>query len=272
LAQDFNQAGLFDRAEEAYKALDGTAFDTDARLALLGLYERSRDWRSAVDVASKLERSGIGSFASRIAHYWCEVAIEADAHLNPADGDDAMRRARAAAPQATRVLALTGERHAKQGHHAEALVSWGELLASHSASFNLVATGYAKSAIASGKPAPALDQLKAALARSPTLDLMNAVALLEPDLAEQQRRLTTQLEVHPTLSIAERVIGAHATETGVMLSSQEASGIRKAMVQAAKPLQRYRCAACGFEAQHYFWQCPGCQGWDTYPPVRLEDL
>ena len=40
LAQDFNKAGLFDRAEEAYKVLDGTAFDTDARLALLGLYER----------------------------------------------------------------------------------------------------------------------------------------------------------------------------------------------------------------------------------------
>ena len=30
--------------------------------------------------------------------------------------------------------------------------------------------------------------------------------------------------------------------------------------------------ACGFEAQHYFWQCPGCQNWDSYPPQRLEDL
>jgi lipopolysaccharide biosynthesis regulator YciM len=40
--------------------------------------------------------------------------------------------------------------------------------------------------------------------------------------------------------------------------------------RAARPLQRYRCAACGFEAHHYFWQCPGCQGWDTYPPRLLE--
>jgi lipopolysaccharide biosynthesis regulator YciM len=37
-------------------------------------------------------------------------------------------------------------------------------------------------------------------------------------------------------------------------------------------LQRYRCAACAFEAQNYFWQCPGCLGWDTYPPLRQEDL
>src|SRR5690606_4327119 len=33
LAQDFMKAGLFDRAEEAFKALEGTAFSTDARLA-----------------------------------------------------------------------------------------------------------------------------------------------------------------------------------------------------------------------------------------------
>ena len=45
LAQDFMKAGLFDRAEDAFAALDGTAFDTEARLALLTLHERSRDWR-----------------------------------------------------------------------------------------------------------------------------------------------------------------------------------------------------------------------------------
>ena len=32
LAQDFMKAGLFDRAEQAYRALEGTRFDTDARL------------------------------------------------------------------------------------------------------------------------------------------------------------------------------------------------------------------------------------------------
>jgi lipopolysaccharide biosynthesis regulator YciM len=48
--------------------------------------------------------------------------------------------------------------------------------------------------------------------------------------------------------------------------------LRDAVQRAARPLHRYRCAACGFEAEHYFWQCPGCLGWDTYPPQRLEDL
>jgi lipopolysaccharide biosynthesis regulator YciM len=40
---------------------------------------------------------------------------------------------------------------------------------------------------------------------------------------------------------------------------------------AAAPLARYRCAACGFEAVRWFWQCPGCLGWDTFPPQQLQD-
>ena len=50
------------------------------------------------------------------------------------------------------------------------------------------------------------------------------------------------------------------------------AGVIAAIEHAALPLQRYRCAACGFEAQHYFWQCPGCLSWDSFPPQRVEDM
>jgi lipopolysaccharide assembly protein B len=48
--------------------------------------------------------------------------------------------------------------------------------------------------------------------------------------------------------------------------------LRKAVARSVAPLSRYRCAACGFEAQHYFWQCPGCLSWDSYPPQRIDAL
>ena len=48
--------------------------------------------------------------------------------------------------------------------------------------------------------------------------------------------------------------------------------VQRALDHAAKPLLRYRCAACGFEARQHFWQCPGCQAWDSYPPRRVEEL
>ena len=269
LAQDFMKAGLFDRAEEAYKALDGTAFDTEARLALLTLHERSRDWRAAAEVAQKLEQRGTGSFASRISHYWCEIALEADARHQTDEADAALKRAREAAPQAARPLVLAGQRALRRAEHAEVLALWGVLLVAHPAAFNLVAREYAQSAVASGEGAAALVRLQELYQRAPTLDLLEAIALLDADPARQRERLLAHLREHPSLSAAQGLLGQ---QTNGAFNESETKALRDAVGRAAQPLRRYRCAACGFEAQHYFWQCPGCSSWDSYPPQRLEDL
>jgi lipopolysaccharide assembly protein B len=269
LAQDFMKAGLFDRAESAYAALEGTAFDTEARLALLTLHERSRDWRAAVEVAQKLENRGTGSFASRISHYWCELALEADAKHQADEADSALKHARDAAPQSARPLILAGQRAARRGDHAEVLLLWGVLMVAHPAAFNLVAREYAQSALASGGAAAATERLSELCARAPTMDLLDALAQLDPAPAHQRERMLAQLRSHPTLSVAKALI----TQQGpANFTDAETKALGEAIGRAAKPLHRYRCAACGFEAQHYFWQCPGCLNWDSYPPQRLEDL
>ena len=269
LAQDFMKAGLFDRAEAAYRALDGTAFDTEARLALLTLHERSRDWRAAVEVAHKLENRGTGSFASRIAHYWCEIALEADAKQQTTDADTALQRARDAAPQAARPLVLAGERAARRGDHAEVLALWGVLMVAHPASFGLVAREYATSALAAGEGPAALERLRELDRRAPSMDLLDAIALLDPAPARQRERLIEHLRQHPTLSAAKALITAQPDAAA--FNAAETQILGDAIGRAAQPLHRYRCAACGFEAKLYFWQCPGCLNWDSYPPQRLED-
>jgi len=272
LAQDFMKAGLLDRAEVAWRALEGTAFDTEARLALLTLHERGRDWRSAVDDATKLERSGTGSYASRIAHYWCEIALEADARGQVGDGDDAVRRAREAAPQAARPLVLTGQRARAAGDHAAALAAFRQLLMAHPLSFSLVALDHADSALQAGEPDAALTELRALYARTPSLELLHAIAKLDPQPEAQRERAAGHLQHHPTLSAARELLQLRNSQSAEQGSEDaELAAIEQAIARAARPLQRYRCAACGFEAQMYFWQCPGCLNWDTYPPVHMED-
>ena len=56
LALDFLKAGLLDRAEDALNRLEGTPFEAQARLALLAIYERSRDWSHAASIAQKCMR------------------------------------------------------------------------------------------------------------------------------------------------------------------------------------------------------------------------
>ena len=263
LAQDFMKAGLFDRAEEAFSALDGTAFAGDARLALLSLYERSRDWHNAADVAAKLEQAGSGSFASRIAHYSCELAIEADEHGRTDEAEAALRRAREVAPSSPRPLVLTGQRLARTGNHAQAIEAWDELRRRQPAAFVLVAADYADSAVACGGERAAREALKALFAKLPALDLVRAL-----DRLGAAPPLLPYLRQHPTLSAAEQWLA----QAQPAWSEEGVTALREAVTRAAKPLQRYRCAACGFEAQLYFWQCPGCLSWDSYPPQRIEEL
>jgi len=281
LAQDYMKAGLFDRAEDAYKALAGSAFDTESRLALLDLHERAREWRSAIEVARQLESSGTGSFASRIAHYWCELAQEADAAHQTEAADAAIVAAREVAPRDTRPLLVAGERAAARGDHAEALRLWNTLMSVQPASFNLVARRYAASARTAGKVGAALERLRSLYEKAPTIDLLETIAGLEADAEARQGLLLSHLREHPTMAAAQALLASRSAATPAAdgsppataaLPAEEATALRQAVRRAAKPLHRYRCAACGFEAEHYFWQCPGCLGWDTYPPRRLEDL
>ena len=152
------------------------------------------------------------------------------------------------------------------------------------AAFNLVARRYATSAIAAGEPGAALPRLQALYDKAPTLDLLQAIATLQPDGAQRRGRWLEHLREHPSLGAAQALLSASTADPPASVSASPATGaatglgpsevgaVRDAVRRAARPLHRYRCAACGFEAEHYFWQCPGCLGWDTYPPQRLEDL
>jgi lipopolysaccharide biosynthesis regulator YciM len=278
LAQDFMKAGLIDRAEAAWRALEGTSFDPEARAAQLTLAERSRDWARAVEVATRLNASADGAFAARIAHYECELALEADAAGRPHEADTALDRARHAAPTAARPMMLAGQRLWQVGRAADALVAWDELREqSAGGAFLLVAEDYARAAVACGRVEAARRTLLALLAAHPATELLAALDLLDaaPPAAAgaaaptaRHERWVAHLQRAPSLTAAQQVLAGEPQAWG----TPGLEALRTAVARAARPLQRYRCAACGFEAQHYFWQCPGCLNWESYPPQRIDAL
>jgi lipopolysaccharide biosynthesis regulator YciM len=102
LAQDYLKAGLLDRAEDALTQLEGTAHASQAHLALLGIYERSRDWAKASAVTQKLSDKGQGSFHSRQAHYLCEQAAALTANQDNDQVIALLQQAIQVAPQGAR--------------------------------------------------------------------------------------------------------------------------------------------------------------------------
>jgi lipopolysaccharide biosynthesis regulator YciM len=160
---------------------------------------------------------------------------------------------------------IAGARHAKAGRHEAALTAWSELRQRHPAWFVLVAADYAACAKAAARSGEALAVLGALQAEHPSQDVMTAIDGLEGDAARARARHAEHLVVQPTLGAAAAVLRDRASDDATDRA------LLAVVERAALPQARYRCAACGFEAQRHFWQCPGCQGWDTFPPQRLDE-
>ena len=271
LALDFLKAGLLDRAEDALRKLEGSKYESQSRLALLAIYERSRDWPEAAEIAQKLQDNGEGSFSARMAHYLCEQAAARNTAGDIEGARQLLAQAIQTAPQAPRPridLALMQAKGGQQGAALQTLLELGEAAPQ---AMPLIAKAMAQAATASGQAEKALLALQASYTEFASLDVLEAIVMLEstdPVQADAARqRYLQHLERQQSLVATARWLA------GEKLAHEEVHPqVQRAIEHATRPLTRYRCAACGFEAKQHFWQCPGCQAWDSYPPRRVEEL
>jgi lipopolysaccharide biosynthesis regulator YciM len=271
LAMDYLKAGLLDRAEAALLKLEGTPFEAQARLALLANYERSRDWPQAAQIAQKLAHANQGNFNGRLAHYLCEQAASCVAEQQPAEAELLLAQAIATAPEAPRPRLDLSRLLSNQGRPDAAYATLVSSLAAAPAAIPLIAGPLAEFASASGHAPEALALLKVNYELSPSLDVLDAIVALEATttdpLPTARDWYVRHLEREPSLVAAAKWIAGEKLE-----HEQFHPQVQRALDHAVKPLTRYRCAACGFEAKQHFWQCPGCQAWDSYPARRVEEL
>ena len=265
LAMDFVKAGILDRAEDALKPLMGTPLAPQALLALLSIYERSRDWQQAADISLQLDQSGQGQFAVRRSHYLCELAAT---QTNSDQASALLLQAIETAPLSARPrIALASLLEVEQ-RHAKACDQLQELAQLVPAAMPLIAASLARLAPLVQRQIGVLTLLQDSYHQSQSLDVLNAIVSLQSDMGQAHGRelYASHLQKHPSL------IAATSLLADASLDPAQQPQVQRALEHAAKPLRRYRCAACGFEALQHFWHCPGCQAWDSYPPRRIEEL
>ena len=269
LAYDFLKAGLLDRAEEGFAKLKHTAHNQEAQLALLSIFEKTRDWQKAFDTTREIEPQELGDFKTRQEHYLCELAAAAltqtPAQLSLAE--NLLQQAQLIAPQHARAYLASADLAHAQGQLAQAYQTLMELAERTPTCLPLLCERLLSWGRSLGKVKEIHALFLASYSAHPCLDVLKAVASLEGTSERAQNLLSQHLRLHPSLLVASWWLGHEQLQ-----HEEDRAFVQKALDRATVALNRYRCAACGFEAQKHFWHCPGCQAWDSYPSLRIEEL
>lgn len=269
LAIDFMKAGLFDRAEALLHALADTDYARQARVELLAIYQQEHEWRKAIEVAALL-RDESHTYQYEIAQFNCELAGQALTRGKLDESRQYLDLALVEHRQCARANLMLGELALASGNAEAAIECW---LAMEKQDVNYLA-------LAARQLVSAYDQLgrgeevdlllQRLLRQNPELDVVDLV----------YERLTTRLGVpaayefvrerlreHPTMPGLRKVLEAHLL-VAPDAQKPELEIIIRLLNENTREHSMYYCRECGFKTRQYFWHCPACNEWETYPPVR----
>lgn len=300
LGQDFLRAGLLDRAEESLRRLMSGPYAASAKRVLLELYEVEKEWSKAIDAARELQALDQKDYRVQIAQFCCELAQDALQKKKPEEAIEWLRRAREENPANVRAPILLGDVAAAAGDQAGALEHWLGIENQDEAYLPLVADRVVKAYAMLGEQGKALQWLRELLKTKLAPELLDtayrteleangpvaATALMRDQLRRQPTllALTRYFEAQAAAYTArqpanatangEAPAGETAADTGADTDDQakETAAIRDLLQLRTRNLARYTCRECGFRARLFYWQCPGCNRWETYAPRRAEAL
>ena len=274
LGQDYLMAGLFDRAEESFNRLLDTQYGARARRALLDIYQRVKEWQRAIDAAQALQDSGAGGRQKEIAQFYCELAQGDLLKNNYSAAQSLLDKALSSDGMNVRATILSGDALLAQGDAEGAITAWRRVEKQSMPHVALVAQRLIDTYQAVERPQEGLNLLKSYLSEAPSIDLLDVVfktSISQEGIDTAYQQVIAELRRTPTLLGLDKLI-----EARMMLSppeSQSELSMVKDLVHGyALKLSRYQCSHCGFKARQFYWQCPGCNQWETYAPRRTEEL
>lgn len=273
LGRDYMAAGLYDRAEDMFNQLvNEDDFRIFALQQLLVIYQATSEWQKAIDVAEKLVKLGKEARRIEIAHFYCELALQA---MGSDDLDKAMgllKRAAAADKQCARVSIMVGRIFMAQEDYSKAVEVLKRVLDQD------------KELISEALPMlhecyPHLPQqqndwadfLKRCVGENTgaTAELMLAEVIEQQEGRDVvQVYINRQLQRHPTMRVFYRLMDYHLADAEDGRAKESLLLLRDMVGEQIRTKPRYRCHKCGFTAHSMYWHCPSCRAWSSVKPIR----
>jgi lipopolysaccharide assembly protein B len=210
-----------------------------------------------------------------LAQYYCELAASEAASSRP----DAARKHLEAALEANRKCVRAslqlGDLEKDAGNVERALQEWKRIESQNPAYLALAAPRLYETYRDAGRAEDGLRLLADYLERYPSLDLLDIVfqqTLEAKGHEEAYKLMRDELRRNPTLLGLDRWLEAQVIAASTPDKRRDLELVRNLVHGHVRRLARYRCETCGFKARQFYWRCPGCGGWETYPPRRTEEF
>ncbi|WP_127959302.1 lipopolysaccharide assembly protein LapB [Serratia microhaemolytica] len=273
LGRDYMAAGLYDRAEDMFNQLiDEDEFRVFALQQQLVIYQATSDWQKAIEVAEKLVKLGKDKQRAEIAHFYCELALQA---MGCDDLDKALsllKRAAAADKQCARVSIMLGRIFIAQQEYTKAATMMMRVLKQDKALVSEIIPMLAE--CYQHLPEQRQEWITF-LQRCVDEQAGVSAELMLADVIEQrdgrdavQLYLNRQLRRHPTMRAFYRLMNYHLADAEDGRAKESLLLLRDMVGEQIRTKPRYRCHKCGFTAHSLYWHCPSCRSWASVKPIR----
>lgn len=270
LAKDFMAVGFYDRVENINIMLvDEPEFAENALQQLSIVYQKTKEWKKAVNVAEKLAKIVPKKNNIDLAQYYCELAI----NLKSEDKDnplDILKSALKVNPNCVRASMLLAEHYMLQLDYQHAVVFLENVLEQDQAYVGevLVTLKYAYHELNQ------LDNFELFLIRASQKQCNSMVDLALTDLVEEKYGITAaQAQIYQKLHNNPSTLLFHRFIKYQIESLEDGKGKDSLILlydmvgDRIKKEFGYRCTNCGYQTHHLVWCCPSCRQWETVKPI-----
>ncbi len=266
LARDYDSAGLLDRSENAFREVIASGrFMDEAYECLLQLQERESEWAAAIVTARSFARDCRRPLSSLIAHYHCELALEA---LGAGELSLARQRlgdALASCSDCARANMINADMAIEDRDHAlanrcfeavekqrpelmpEIVERWFQVL--HELDDPVVLRQF-------------VDKVQARRNAYSVIRATRRVIAELDGITEADRFFKRQILLRPSLK-ALRDWAHDQLEVSKPGEREKVQVICTMLDQVVEEKPAYQCANCGFRGNVLHWRCPGCGTWDS---------
>ncbi|MBP6551736.1 MAG: lipopolysaccharide assembly protein LapB [Vitreoscilla sp.] len=271
LGQDFQNAGLVDRAEHIFQGLKEGNAGTLAREVLLNIYQQDRDWQKAIEVAQELSHDA-QTYQFEIAQFYCELAQTALFRSQFAEAQSNIDHALNYNRKCTRANMLRGDVAMAEQRYQDAIDAYTAIEQQNHAYLSMVGEKLFDAYQALDQAEQGLNVLIGYIRTFPQLDLIDVI--YEKALVlrgeEAAAALTADLvRIQPDLRGAYRLLGMQLSTLDPTWRA-DADMMRGIVGRYARKALMYRCRHCHFKSQVFFWHCPACNKWETFTPNKIE--